>query len=455
VRLGGARLAACTGVAALVALALPLARGEDAPAPAAPTYSFVSANSGGDGLRVFFDIVGFLPITPALSLSSVSAEAFVETTRRTAVALLPDPGGTVVAAPGLAAGLVGIPNIPGYPLIARADDPFTPTAEASPVQGSGLGTIRAEASADRATALARAGRVGGGDGATGLAPVDELVGSLLGQLGIDLGGPLVDLGAVEVHVDEQRTAPSTLRAEATSTLSGISLLGGLVRIASVETRASARLDGATASADQPTVEVAGVTVAGIPAAITERGLTLAGSSSPLGALLAPLTDPLLQQGLAIRLAPSERHVDGTTAGAKSGGLSIEVTSAYQGYPVVLRITLGEVRASVQGTGALPAPSADAGAAVVSPGAGSGGSGSGPSVDLGAAPVEVGSGGSPSIAGPEAVAPRPTAIASVLDARRLYPFVALLAGLLAGSRLLGAALLRRRRTPPEVRRLYRW
>jgi hypothetical protein len=453
VRLRAARLAACTGVAALAALVLPIARGDDAPPTAPPSYSFVSANSGGDGVRVFFDIVGFLPVTPALSLSSVSAEAFVETTRRTAVALLPDPGGTVVAAPGLAAGLVGIPNIPGYPLIARADDPFTPTAEASPVQGSGVGTIRAEASADRASALARAGRVGAGDGATGLQPVDDLVGSLLGQLGVDLDGPLIDLGAVEVHVEEQRTAPSTLRAEATSTLSGLSLLGGLVRIASVETHAAARLDGASAVADPPSVEVAGVTVAGIPAAITERGLTLAGSSSPLGGLLAPLTDPLLQQGLAIKLAPSEHHADGATAGAKSGGLSIEVTSAYQGYPVVLRITLGEVRASVQGTGARPAPSDGAGAPVELAGEGSAGTGSGPSIDLGQVPTDLGP--RPPTRTPEAVGPGATAIASVLDVRRLYPFVALLAGLLAGSRLLGAVLLRRRPTAPEVERLYRW
>ena len=439
------------GLAALVALSVPVAPRAQEQAPVDPGYTFVSANSGADGIRVHFDIVGFLPVTPALSLGSVTAEAFVESTRRTAVALLPDPGGTVVAAPGLAAGLVGVPNVPGYPLIARAEDPFVPSAEASPVQGTGLGVIRAEASADRAAASARAGRIGAGDGLTGLAPVNELVAALAGQLDLPLSGPLLDLGTAQVEVEEVRSGPAQLRATATTRLSGLQLLGGLVRIASIETTATAALDGTTASAEPPTVEVSGVTVAGVPAALTEDGLSLAGSSSPLGDLLSPLTDPLLQQGLALRIAPSEARVEGSTARARSGGVTLEVTSEYQGYPVVLRITLGEARASVQGSGQRSAGTPDV--APPSP----------PAPPAVGAPVGVDlpdltppAASSPPAITPTPVAPATSPIAEVLDLRRLYPFLALLAGLLAGSRLLASSLLRRRPgATPAVRQLYRW
>jgi hypothetical protein len=375
----------------------------------------------------------------------------VETTRRTAVALLPDPGGVIVAAPGLAAGLVGIPNVPGYPLIARADDPFVPVAEASPLAGSGVGTIRAEASADRAAAVAEVGRAGSGDALAGLAPVNALVTALVDGLGLPLDGALLDLGAAEVRVEETRPSPTELTARATTRLSGISLLGGLVRIASIETTAAAALEGPTATADPPEVEVAGVTVAGIPARITEQGLSLAGSGSPLGALLAPLTDPLLGQGLVVKLAPSESHAEGTTAGARSGGVLIELTSEYQGYPLVLRVTLGDVRAAVQASGQRttltpPAPSTGGlGPVGATPTSGL------PLPDL-----------APSIAGPTA-SPGPVdsgtpaaAVIELLDLRDVYPFLAVLAVLLAGSRLAATSLLRRRSANrAEVKELFRW
>ncbi|MDQ2649111.1 MAG: hypothetical protein M3Z03_06120, partial [Actinomycetota bacterium] len=281
---------AVVGVLVLVSLGAPSAGAPAQDTDPEPSYSFVSASSGGDGLRVFFDIVGFLPIAPAVSLATVSAEGFVETSRRTAVALLPDPGATIVAAPGLAAGLVGIPNVPGYPLVARADDPFVPEAEASPILGSGVGTIRAEASSDRAAAVARLAGAGS-EGITGLEPFTSLVDGLLDGLGIPLSGSLLDVGSSEVQVEETQLGPSTLTARATSRLAGVSLLGGLVRIASIETMAQASLDRGVATADEPEVEVSGVTVAGIPASLDGDGLSLLGSSAPLGGLLGSLTDP--------------------------------------------------------------------------------------------------------------------------------------------------------------------
>ncbi|MDQ2648941.1 MAG: hypothetical protein M3Z03_05255, partial [Actinomycetota bacterium] len=78
-----------------------------------------------------------------------------------------------------------------------------------------------------------------------------------------------------------------------------------------------------------------------------------------------------------------------------------------------------------------------------------------------------SGGSvdlPPLGGPAAVpstpvgptAPRPVPVVAVLDLRDVYPFLAILAALLAGSRLLASSLLRPRAgSRPEVRDLFRW
>jgi hypothetical protein len=446
-------LAAGASALVLSGLVAPIVRGAPAPAPAPVEFSFFSANSAGDGVRVFFDVVGFLPVTPALSLGTVTAEGFVESTRRTALALLPDPGGTVVSAPGLAAGLVGVPNVPGYPLVARADDPFTPHAEASPVLGTGAAVIRADASADRAAALARVVGAGSGDGLTGLAPVNDLVASLVQSAQLPVRGPLVDLGAAEVTVEQARPTASSLVATARSRLSGVNLLGGLVRIASIDATATARLDGTTASADPPEVIVSGVTVAGVPAQLTERGLSLAGSNSPLGGLLAPVVDPLLQQGVALRVAPSEATAEGTNARARSGGVVLEITSSFQGYPVVLRVSFGDVRAAVQGTvraaqvdDTTSAQPTTGGAPLVGNPVGS--------LPLGTPALTTAvprAGGTPG-----APLGQATAVVDVIDLRRVYPFLGLLAAALVGSRGIAASRLRRRPgSSRAVQDLFRW
>ncbi len=263
-----------------------------------PTYSFFSASSAADGIRVFFDVTGFLPVSPALSLGTVTAEGFVESTRRTASALLPDPGPVLVAAPGLAAGLVGVPNVPGYPLVARADDPFTPYSEASPILGTGAAVIRADASATRAAALARVTEAGGDDGLAGLAPINELVAALVEGIDLPLAGALVQVSAVEATAEETQPSPTQLIATSTAHLSGLSLLGGLVRIASIETTARVRLDGVTATAEPPQVAVSGVTVAGVPAKIGE-----------------PRPEPRRQR-LAARRPPGPAHRSAPGAGAR-------------------------------------------------------------------------------------------------------------------------------------------
>jgi hypothetical protein len=441
------------GVLALVGLVVPAAPGAPAPDVAAPTYSFFSANSSGDGIRVFFDVIGFLPISPALSLGTVTAEGFVESTRRTATALLPDPGGVIVAAPGLAAGLVGVPNVPGYPLVARADDPFTPTSEASPVLGTGTAVIRAEASATRAAAVARVAGAGAGGGLAGLAPVNDLITSLVSGARLPLAGSLLDLAGAEVSVEETQPSPTQLIATARTRLSGLSLLGGLVRIASIDTTATARLDGRTASASPPTVTLAGVTVAGLPAQLGEDGPSLAGSSSPLGRLLAPITDPLLAQGVALKVAPSTARVDGTTARAEGGGVVLELTSAFQGYPVVLRITFGSARAAVQATvrSAVAAAPAPASTTASTPPLLGGPVASFPTVAPTAPVVAPATGGPPG-----GVAPAATPVVELLDLRRVYPWLALLAVLLGGSRGLASSLVRRRPGSSQaVQDLFRW
>src|SRR5882672_3523773 len=75
-----------------------------------------------------------------------------------ALASNPYPGDVFLAGPGLAAGAFGAPSLPGYPFIARAEYPVTPTQSTS----TAFGDFNASAAPDAAKATAT---TGGGSGA--------------------------------------------------------------------------------------------------------------------------------------------------------------------------------------------------------------------------------------------------------------------------------------------------
>jgi len=145
-------------------------------------------------------------------------------------------------------------------------------------------------------------------------------------------------GAIS-RTDQKIDAQGVLVVTAQSKLSGVSVVGGLVKIGSIVSTSTATDDGhgkRTAGAD---VEVTGVTVAGFPAQITEDGLVI---NAPTG--LGPIKQQVQQAanqllatlGVRISLLDNVETTDDGTglARAQAPGLLVEVTTHADGIPPV-------------------------------------------------------------------------------------------------------------------------
>ena len=124
-------------------------------------------------------------------------------------------------------------------------------------------------------------------------------------------------------------ADSTARATASSDLTGLSLLGGIIRIGSIQSTATATSDGNTGSGSAST-HIAGLTVLGQPASIGSDGLILPDLSKSLGPVTGPVVQDLISQtvsalGLKITEFPASHDQNGATYTATSGGLSIRLS----------------------------------------------------------------------------------------------------------------------------------
>ncbi|MFL6204201.1 MAG: choice-of-anchor P family protein, partial [Acidimicrobiales bacterium] len=171
-----------------------------------------------------------------------------------------------------------------------------------------------------------------------------------------LGFPGVALTSV-LPIEELKTDPTVLRVEdatsrtdqkiaggalvvaASSKLTGVSLVGGLVKIGSIVSTSTATDDGHGKRTSVADIEVQGVTVGGLPAQITEDGLVL---SSPTN--LGPAKQQILQgsnqllQALGVRISlldNVESTDDGTgLARAEAPGVLLEVNTDVSGVPPV-------------------------------------------------------------------------------------------------------------------------
>jgi hypothetical protein len=276
--------------------------------------------------------------------SSVAQAELSSLGTSTAFASDPYPSGSVVAAPGLVAGLTGGATsglVPDYPLI---------TSSAFPVQPDGrvqAGPIDLQAHSERAST--RASSRNGLDVAEASVTADG------------------DLGEV------------TVRAQASAAAVNISSLLSVDGVRSSAT-AKAGPDGKvqlSSSFDVVALTIAGQRVPIIDDLITGEGGLLSAAPSILGALLGPLAE----QGTTVEILPSTRTSDSIT----SAGLRIRTR---QPVPpdlasgiefVTFDITIGQVSARVDNLAlALPGTSpADVGSGIGS------GVGIGPPADGGA------------------------------------------------------------------------
>jgi hypothetical protein len=281
-------------------------------AQSAPVFGY-AATASADGVRIVVEARGYILVDRFVDLGAPAAQAALDASGASqGFAAAPDPGELVAVAPGLVATLVPIPlPLPQYPLIASSAFPTTPSSKLS------TGPYVLEATSTERSSHARA-EVGG-------TAEDSVIAATR--------------AVADVALDDELGRLTTSAAAVTD---GVDLLGGVVRIGRVESRASMTQ---TAGDKAPTIEsgfsVTGATILGLGLAVTDKGLTIAGQSVPLG-LGDSLTGILSDLNLGIRVLPEVRTADSASSAGLEITQRVDLPNAPE--PATVSIILG--RASV-------------------------------------------------------------------------------------------------------------
>jgi hypothetical protein len=427
---------------ALVALVLAVVLPSGGPAGSqdgASGYDFYSLRSIGDGVTVDFRLIGFLPIEDLVGLSSVTSEAHYGVGRSDALAALPDPGDLILTLPGTLSALVGVSGLPDYPAAATASYPSTPSDVVQIVPDADLGAGRLSTEATETGAKAEA-----------------FVGHQVDTIGLL---PSFSVGTIRTSATARQLGPATFQATATTEVSDLRLLGGLLRIGHITSTVSVGVINDKPTADAPQVDVSGVTVAGTPVGITSDGIVGLGQAVALAPVVDALVQPLVEQGISVRTTPATRTVGDRTASVSGGALEIEVPLDVQGYPGTLVVSFGRASADLE-----VGPLADAGGDLASDDGSSlpldsgsfPGLGDSSGLDLGSSGAGSSGAGSGDGTGTELVAVPVGRQVEDWDVDDLY-LVMLLGGvaLFVAGRVVVRTSLRPIRRATDLRQLWRW
>jgi hypothetical protein len=333
----------------LLAVAMP-AFAQDEGTGTAPEVWRGAARAGVASLDINRD--AFLPVEDVFRFVALDGDSVYETDLQTARASLFYPGEGMLQGPNLACGTFGAQFPPQFkPVLDTClsyDYPLTVKANASQSDMStdgamALGKPTDPVSADATGATAHAAA----DGARTSAQVNDL--RVLGLPGVDVTTVLpidelkVDPTIVRVENavsrTNQRIDAGALVSTAQSKLSGVALVGGLVQIGSIVSTSTATDDGHGKRTSVADIEVDGVTVAGIPAKITEDGLVLSSAANlgPAKQQIQQGANQLLQAlGVRISLLDNVETTDDGTglARAEAPGVLLEVSTEANGAPPV-------------------------------------------------------------------------------------------------------------------------
>jgi hypothetical protein len=274
-----------------------------------------------EGIRVGVAAVG-APVTNSVvdGASPIAQAALDSTSGSSALASVAYPGDVVVTTPGLLAGVSGgkLSGVPPYPLIATAG---STTAPEQRVDAPGA-AMRAAATARRAEATARSGATAGAEGAAAPAWATSST----------------------VEADDAGAVTSIAVSEVT----GVTL--GPLTLGRVTARSVVRRAPGADPLRQTSFEVTGVTVGTTAVALTPSGLVVAGTTTPVS---ASAVQPVLDgAGISVRPLAAET----TTDGVVSAGLVVTRTQPLPTAisPVTVTWTFGRAAAAVSAA-PLPAP----------------------------------------------------------------------------------------------------
>lgn len=306
-----------------------------------------------EGITLEIDRDALLPVPHALRFTALQGTSTYDTDLHTARASILYPGEGVLQGPNLVCGTFGASFPPeAKPLLdlcATYDFPLSVAADESTPEKSSLGGVHLGKATDPLSVEAVAARAKADvDGALSDATIEDL--RVLGLPAFDvipllpieeltLDPSIARVESATSRTDQRIDPDGTLVVEAKVTLSGVRLVGGLVRIGSIVSSSKVTDDGEGKRTADGSFDVTGVTVAGIPARITEDGLVLGSPSGtgPIGQQLASAVQQLLG-GLGLKLslvAGEETLDDGTgTASASAGGIILELGLNADGLPTV-------------------------------------------------------------------------------------------------------------------------
>lgn len=336
-------LAAACALLASIAPFVGAAEEDDVPAPEVFTGSASAL-----GVSVDIHPPDLLPVGDLFKFIALDGDSTFQSSKQAARASLLFPGNGAILGPSLACGQFGGMFPPEfkpildlclqyqYPLSVTADE-FQPDASTN---GSlDLGGARTDLKGTATLARAHAAD----DGSRTDAVINDL--GLLGLPpfgAVQLPLPNQQLDSSVFTIDnatartDHRIVKGALVSKGVTTLSGINLIGGLVSIGSIvsESIITDNADGKqTADAN---LKVTGVTVAGVPAQITAKGLVLGSpqNTTPLNLALADQVNRLLKN-LDVKLTtlPVEETANkGGPAVASTGGVLLELSRSVSGLP---------------------------------------------------------------------------------------------------------------------------
>jgi hypothetical protein len=342
-------LAASAGCV-LLAIALPALGQEDSGTPKPAVWH---GTATAHGLTVEVNRDALLPVPGALRFIALEGSSTYDSDNQTARASLLYPGEGVLQGPNLVCGTFGSAFPPeAKPLLdlcATYDYPLSVVANNSNPNVSSVGSEHLGKPTDPISLDATTARAVATQDATS----SDAVLAHLDVLGLPLFDVLPLLPIKELQLDPSvasveggsaRTSQKiddngVLVVQATTVLNGVKLVGGLIDIGTLRSTSKVTDDGNGKRTSTASVETTGVTVAGIPAQITDKGLVLgspSGATGPLQQALITALRPLLQT-LGIKIEVLETHQSTDENGqavAAAAGLLLEVSINAQGLPTV-------------------------------------------------------------------------------------------------------------------------
>lgn len=299
------------------------------------------------------DREALLPIAGIFRFIALQGASAYETDRQTAQATVLYPGAGVIQGPNLACGTFGgafpAQLKPVLDACTKFDYPLSVNADSSTPDKSTLGAVQlgkptdpisadaigasAHAAPDASTSKAALANLR----VLGLPAINAIPLLPIQQLQLD---PSVAVIGNASATTDQRITNGKLVVHAESTLSGVKLVGGLINIGAIHSSSTITDDANGKRTSDASLQVTGVTVGGLPAQITDKGIIVGTSTTPLGPILQQ-TQVALQQllsslGVKIGLLATQHTTDDGTgqAVASAGGLLLEVGLNVQGAPTV-------------------------------------------------------------------------------------------------------------------------